>query len=85
LPVNKTALIRYKTIDQCLRNTSCNWTLEDLIEACSKAILQIEGNNKGASKRTVQADLQLMRNPILGYGAPIVVRQKKYYGYSQTF
>jgi len=83
VPVNKTALIRYKTIDQCLRDTSRNWTLEDLIEACSKAILQIEGINKGASKRTVQADLQLMRDPKLGYGAPIAVRQKKYYGYAK--
>lgn len=84
MPVNKTALIRYKTINKCLRNTNRNWTLEDLIEACSKAILQIEGNNKGASKRTVQADLQLMRDPAMGYGAPIIVRQKKYYGYAKT-
>lgn len=83
MPVNKTALIRYKTIDQCLRDTSRNWTLDDLIEACSKAILQIEGINKGASKRTVQADLQLMRDPKLGYAAPIAVRQKKYYGYAK--
>lgn len=83
MPVNKTAIIRYKTIDQCLRNTSRNWTLDDLIEACSQAILQIEGSCKGASKRTVQADLQLMRDPVIGYGAPIIVRQKKYYGYAQ--
>jgi len=81
--VNKTALIRYKTINQCLRNTSRNYTLDDLIEACSQAILQIEGNEKGASKRTVQADLQLMRDPTQGYGAPIVVQQKKYYSYGE--
>lgn len=83
MPVNKTALIRYKTIDKCLRDTSRNWTLDDLIDACTKAIFKIEGNSKGASKRTVQADLQLMRDPVQGYGAPIKVRQKKYYGYSQ--
>ena len=35
MPANKNALIRYKTIDRCLRNRYRRWTLEDLVEACS--------------------------------------------------
>ena len=33
MPANKNALIRYKTIDNCLRNRYRSWTLEDLVEA----------------------------------------------------
>ena len=32
MSVHKLALIRYKTIDQCLQNRFRKWTLEDLIE-----------------------------------------------------
>ena len=37
MPVSKNALIRYKTIDRCLRNKQRKWILDDLIEACSDA------------------------------------------------
>lgn len=43
MPVNKNALIRYKRIDQCLRNTNRKWTLEDLVEECSEALYEYEG------------------------------------------
>ena len=33
MPVSKNALIRYRTIDNCLRNRYRKWTLDDLIEA----------------------------------------------------
>ena len=42
---NKNALIRYKTIDQCLRNRQRKWSLEDLIEACSDALYEYEGKD----------------------------------------
>jgi len=44
----------------------------------------VEGTNKGASKRTVQGDLQLMRDKEMGYGAPITVIAKKYYTYADV-
>lgn len=81
MPVNRNALIRYKTIDQCLRNRFRPWTLDDLIDACSDALYEYEGIDKGVSKRTVQMDLQLMRSDKLGYNAPIVVKEKKFYTY----
>ncbi|MEO1410765.1 MAG: WYL domain-containing protein [Bacteroidota bacterium] len=82
MPVNRNALIRYKTIDQCLQNRYRNWTLEDLIEACSEALYEYEGIEKGVSRRTVQSDIQMMRSDKLGYRAPIVVRDRKYYTYA---
>lgn len=81
MPVNRNALIRYRTIDNCLRNKFRKWTLEDLIEACSEALYEYEGIDKGVSRRTVQMDIQLMRSDKLGYNAPIVVTDKKYYAY----
>ena len=61
MPANKNALIRYKTIDNCLRNHYHRWTLEDLVNACSDALYEFEGINKGVSLRTVQGDIQMMR------------------------
>ncbi|UII25176.1 WYL domain-containing protein [Fulvivirga maritima] len=81
MPVNRNALIRYNTIDKCLRNKYRQWTLEDLIEACSEALYEYEGIDKGVSKRTVQMDIQMMRSDKLGYNAPIVVKDRKYYLY----
>ena len=73
MPVTRNALIRYKTIDQCLQNRYRQWMLDDLIEACSEALYEYEGIDKGVSRRSVQADIQMMRSDKLGYNAPIVV------------
>lgn len=80
---NKNALIRYKTIDKCLQNKYRQWTLEDLIQACSDALYEYEGKETSVSKRTVQLDIQMMRSDKLGYNAPIEVYDKKYYHYTE--
>lgn len=82
MPANKNALIRYKTIDNCLRNRYRRWTLDDLVEACSEALYDMEGIRKGVSVRTVQGDIQMMRSDKLGYNAPIEVYDHKYYCYA---
>lgn len=82
MPANKNALIRYKTIDNCLRNRYRRWTLNDLVDACSEALYDAEGIRKGVSVRTVQADIQIMRSDKLGYNAPIEVFEHKYYRYA---
>ena len=82
MATNKSALIRYKTIDECLKNKYRKWTLEDLIEKVSDALYEFEGITTGVSKRTIQADIQFMRSDKLGYNAPIVVEDRKFYVYS---
>ena len=82
MPANKNALIRYKTIDRCLRNRYRRWTLDDLVDACSEALYDMEGIRKGVCARTVQMDIQIMRSDKLGYNAPIVVYDKIYYTYA---
>ncbi|WP_055447361.1 WYL domain-containing protein [Lacinutrix mariniflava] len=83
MAVNKNALIRYKTIDKCLQNKFREWTLNDLIEAVSDALYEYEGKDVDVSKRTVQLDLQMMRSDKLGYNAPIIVYNRKYYKYDE--
>lgn len=79
---NKNALIRYKTLDKCLKNKYRKYTLEDLINECSAALFEFEGKESYVSKRTVQLDLQNMRSEKFGYEAPIEVYERKYYRYS---
>ena len=79
---NKNALLRYRTIDRCLRNTGRRWTLQDLVDACSDALYEYEGKEDLVSTRTVQLDIQMMRSDRLGYEAPIEVYDRKYYRYA---
>ncbi|MCF6240522.1 MAG: WYL domain-containing protein [Bacteroidales bacterium] len=81
MAINKNALIRYRTIDKCLQNKYRKWTLNDLIAACSEVLYEYEGRKINVSKRTIQLDIQIMRSDKLGYNAPIVVYDKKYYKY----
>ncbi len=73
--------MRIRTIDACLRRRNRLWTIEDLRQACEDALYDYEGID-GVSLRTVQRDIELMRGDKLGYYAPIVVKEKKYYEYS---
>ncbi|WP_300484968.1 WYL domain-containing protein [Flavobacterium sp.] len=81
MATNKLALIRYKTIDNCLRNRFRKWTLDDLIEKVADALYEYEGISTGISKRTIQGDIQMMRSDRLGYNAPIIVTDRKFYSY----
>lgn len=81
MPLNRSALIRISTIDRCLQNHYRRWTINDLIDACTDALAEYEGRSTPVSRRTFQNDLALMRSDRLGYNAPIVVRDNKYYEY----
>lgn len=80
MPANKNALIRYKTIDNCLRNRFRRWTLQDLVDKCTEVLCDYGG--LGVSVRTIQNDIFIMRSDRLGYNAPIEVYDQKYYRYS---
>ena len=81
MPLNRATLIRISTIDKCLQNRYRRWTINDLIDACTDALAEYEGRINPVSRRTFQNDLALMRSERLGYNAPIVVRENKYYEY----
>ena len=81
MPINRNALIRYKTIDNCLRRRHIKWTLDELINACSDALYEYTGVDKIISRRTIQLDIQMMRSGSLGAPAPIEVYENRYYRY----
>lgn len=81
MPLNRSTLIRISTIDRCLQNHYRRWTINDLIDACTDALAEFEGRSTPVSRRTFQNDLALMRSDRLGYNAPIVIRDNKYYEY----
>ena len=84
MATNKLALLRYRIIDECLRNRFRKWTLNDLIEKVADALYEYEGIDTGISKRTIQLDIQAMRSEGLGYNAPIIVVDRKYYTYEDA-
>ena len=80
MPINRNTLVRYKTIDRMLQRGR-QATLEELIFACNDALMQHDKSGR-VSRRTVQHDIEEMRNSReLGYKAPIVVVDRKYYKY----
>ncbi len=85
MDITSNALLRHRTIDACLRDSKRKYTLLDLINACTNAIKEKKGKKTSlrycVSTRTIQLDLQFMRDKVKGYGAPIVVYEHKYYKY----
>lgn len=71
MPANKYALIRYRIIDRCLRNTARPYpTREELRNACSEALYGT--GSPSISQSTIDKDIWAMKNEDeLGYHAPI--------------
>ncbi len=76
MPINKEAFIRYRIIDQCLRNKRKPFPgIFDLIRACEEKL------GKSFSERTIQQDIKNMKeDEALGFLAPIKF-SKEYKGY----
>lgn len=79
MPTNLNALIRYKTIDRCLRNRSVKCSIQRLREECSEALGEKRGVYKTVSERTIRDDLRVMRSDILGFNAPIAFEDGCYF------
>ena len=67
MPTNSHALIRYRTIDRCLKSRNRDYFLKDLIQECSNAVHEHKESKKNKtlpfkllSRRTVMYDLKFM-------------------------
>lgn len=57
--MNNDQYIRYKTLDRCFRNVTGTYTIDDLVDACCKAVAAYHGNlDFKVSRRTVEQDLE---------------------------
>ena len=68
MPSNKNAIIRYRTLDRCLRNTGRRYYLSDLLSACAAALSEFSGKPQQVSRRTVLNDLSFMESEA-GWGS----------------
>ena len=87
MPANRNALIRYKTIDNCLRRRNRRWTLEDLIEACSDALYEYEGIDKGISKGLSADGLKMYvykKNGVLPIAFAVIVGIAEWFLFNLT-
>lgn len=86
MPANLNALIRYKTINSCLKGGRRKWSIGELIDACSDALAESRGRYESVSERTIRDDIRVMRSDILGFNAPIEQNKGLYFysdpGYS---
>ena len=78
MPVNLNALIRYKTIDRCLRNKYICCDILRLQEECTEALSESRGKLTKVSERTIRDDIRVMRSDILGFNAPIELIDNAY-------
>ena len=83
MSTNRHALIRYRTIDKCLRSDT-TIHLKDLIEACSQALTEFEGRPVEIKRRSLLYDLKFMKAPTPGFNAPIVHSRDKGYHYTDV-
>jgi len=67
MPTNNHALVRYRTIDRCLKSHNRDYFLKDLIKECSDAVHEYKEQRQGKnlefkllSKRTLLYDLKFM-------------------------
>lgn len=58
----KHALIRYKILDKCFRNTGKKYYIDDLIEACNVKLAEIDPDSDGISRRTIFDDISFMES-----------------------
>lgn len=81
---NKCAIVRYRTIDRCLRDTKRKYSIQDLINECREALTAAKAEDTTVSRRQIHIDLNYMESD-MGYKANIDRIQNgrgKYYRYN---
>jgi predicted DNA-binding transcriptional regulator YafY len=86
MATNKNALIRYKILDHCFRNTGRRYFIADLIRECEKVLLEIDSKSTGISRRQIFEDISFMESKE-GWGIELdrlKDEKKVYYRYIDT-
>ena len=62
MATNKNALIRYKVLDNCFRNTGRRYFIDDLISEFNKFLTEIDLSFNGISRRQIFDDISFMES-----------------------
>jgi predicted DNA-binding transcriptional regulator YafY len=84
MAINKNAYLRYQVLDRCFRNPGRMYFIEDLIEACSTAMLELDQFSTGVKRRQLMMDFRFMESP-QGWSIPlerISFGKRKFYRYT---
>lgn len=63
MPVDRQVQLRYAVLNKCFRNRYREYTIDDLVEECNKALLREYDIERGVSKRTIQVDIANLQMP----------------------
>ena len=74
---SKHAHFRYNILDQCFRRRERPFTFQEMLDEVNARVGEVFPG-EGISVRTLRQDIQLFRDPEIGFGAPLVV--EKYQG-----
>ena len=58
MPVDKQVMLRYQVLNKCFRNRYRDYTIDDLVDECNKALRRID--KQDVSKRTIQNDINTL-------------------------
>ena len=84
MATNKHAQIRYQVLNKCFSNFQRRFYIEDLIEACNKAIYEYDGKEEGVKRRQIFYDIDFMESEA-GWAIPLIRHKdgkRVYYRYS---
>lgn len=84
MPTNLNALIRYKTINECL-STGRGYTKQELADRCTKALQYYRDREDKVATRTIEDDIKIMRGSELGLEAPIINKGGMYFYSDKTY
>ena len=83
MPVDKQVLLRYQVLNKCFRNRYREFTIDDLVDECNKALRKAD--KPDVSKRTIQNDINILE---ADYGIMLDERlkqgKKRLYRYVDT-
>lgn len=83
MPINRNAIIRYQVLDRCFRNPGRMYFIEDLLEECNTALMDLDPDNGGIQKRQLYDDIKFMESD-MGWSIPLertTYGKRKYYRY----
>ncbi|MEX1014197.1 MAG: WYL domain-containing protein [Candidatus Paceibacterota bacterium] len=86
MSINKNALLRYRVLDRCFRNTGRKYFWQDLLEEINKALEEFNGPGSGIKRRQLFDDIRFMESD-QGWSIPLDRKKegrKVYYRYSDS-
>lgn len=82
MPLVKDRLLRFRVLDECFRDLSHSYRIDDLVEVCDREMQKVYG--KSISKRSVQGDIKMMQEPPFNVEFDDKLRTMGYYRYADT-